>query len=93
MFAYAATREQDERFKEIDEMSAALLRFPDARLAGFTRSAINLVQNWSTFQNVFLRIWNPNQAEKKASPMCTSFPLWSNRTRKTGRYAFHHLAK
>ena len=38
MFPYAATREQDERLKEIDEMSAALLRFPDASLAGFTCS-------------------------------------------------------
>jgi predicted dehydrogenase len=38
VFAYAATRAQDERFKEIDEMSAALLRFPDDRLATFTCS-------------------------------------------------------
>jgi predicted dehydrogenase len=38
VFAYSATREQDSRFKEIDEMSAALLRFPDARLASFTCS-------------------------------------------------------
>ena len=38
VFAYAATRAQDERFKEIDEMSAALLRFPDDRLATFACS-------------------------------------------------------
>ncbi|MGC1295395.1 MAG: Gfo/Idh/MocA family oxidoreductase [Alloacidobacterium sp.] len=38
VFAYSATREQDSRFKEIDEMYAALLRFPDARLASFTCS-------------------------------------------------------
>ena len=38
VFAYAATRAQDERFKKIDEMSAALLRFPDDRLATFTCS-------------------------------------------------------
>jgi predicted dehydrogenase len=38
VFAYAATREQDPRFKEIDEMSAALLRFPDACLASLACS-------------------------------------------------------
>jgi glucose-fructose oxidoreductase len=38
VFAYAATRAQDPRFKEIDEMSAALLRFPGARLASFACS-------------------------------------------------------
>ena len=38
VFAYAATRAQDERFKEIDEMSAALLRFPGDRLATFACS-------------------------------------------------------
>jgi predicted dehydrogenase len=38
VFAYSATREQDQRFNQIDEMSAALLRFPDDRLATFTCS-------------------------------------------------------
>ena len=38
VFAYSATRAKDERFKEIDEMSAAVLRFPDDRLASFTCS-------------------------------------------------------
>jgi hypothetical protein len=31
-------KRQDQRFKEIDEMSAALLRFPNNRLATFTCS-------------------------------------------------------
>jgi predicted dehydrogenase len=36
-FAYAAAR-RDRRFKDIDEMTAAVLRFPQNRLASFTTS-------------------------------------------------------
>ena len=37
VFAYAATG-KDERFREVQEMSAAVMRFPDERLATFTCS-------------------------------------------------------
>jgi predicted dehydrogenase len=37
VFAYAAARD-DRRFKEIDEMTAAMLRFPKNRIASFTTS-------------------------------------------------------
>jgi predicted dehydrogenase len=37
VFAYAAARD-DRRFKEIDEMTAAVLRFPKDRIASFTTS-------------------------------------------------------
>ena len=38
VFAFAGTSKKDQRFKEIDEMTGALLRFPDGRLAEFTSS-------------------------------------------------------
>jgi predicted dehydrogenase len=38
VFAFSSNNKQDERFKEIDEMSSAVLRFPDGRLAAFTSS-------------------------------------------------------
>jgi len=38
VFAFSSTSKKDERFKEIDEMTSALLRFPDGRLAEFTSS-------------------------------------------------------
>ena len=38
VFAFSSNRKKDERFKEIDEMTGALLRFPDGRLAEFTSS-------------------------------------------------------
>src|SRR5438067_11881996 len=38
VFAFSSTRKKDERFKEIDEMTSALLRLPDGRLAEFTSS-------------------------------------------------------
>ena len=38
VFAFTSTSKKDERFKEIDEMTGALLRFPDGRLAEFTSS-------------------------------------------------------
>lgn len=37
VFAYSA-RNEDPRFKEIDEMTSAVMRFPEARLASFTTS-------------------------------------------------------
>jgi predicted dehydrogenase len=38
VFAFSSKSKKDERFKEIDEMTGALLRFPDGRLAAFTSS-------------------------------------------------------
>jgi glucose-fructose oxidoreductase len=38
VFAYSADRKTDPRFKEIDEMTSAVLRFPKDRLAAFTSS-------------------------------------------------------
>jgi predicted dehydrogenase len=38
VFAFSSTSKKDERFKEIDETTSALLRFPDGRLAEFTSS-------------------------------------------------------
>jgi predicted dehydrogenase len=38
VFAYAASSPTDERFREVSEMSAAVMRFPDDRLASFTCS-------------------------------------------------------
>jgi glucose-fructose oxidoreductase len=38
VFAFSSANKKDERFKEIDEMTGALLRFPDGRLAEFTSS-------------------------------------------------------
>ena len=38
VFAFSSASKKDERFKEIDEMTGALLRFPDGRLAEFTSS-------------------------------------------------------
>lgn len=38
VFAYAASNKEDERFAEVAEMSAAILRFPGERLASFTCS-------------------------------------------------------
>jgi len=37
-FAFSSANKKDTRFKEIDEMTSALLRFPDGRLAEFTSS-------------------------------------------------------
>ncbi len=36
--AFSSANQKDERFKEIDEMTSALLRFPGGRLAEFTSS-------------------------------------------------------
>jgi predicted dehydrogenase len=38
VFAFSSANKQDARFKEIDEMTNALMRFPDDRLADFTTS-------------------------------------------------------
>jgi glucose-fructose oxidoreductase len=38
VFAYGASRHNDSRFNEVQEMSSALLRFPGDRLASFTCS-------------------------------------------------------
>jgi glucose-fructose oxidoreductase len=38
VFAYSSANKKDPRFKEIDEMTSALLRFPDGRLAAFSSS-------------------------------------------------------
>jgi glucose-fructose oxidoreductase len=38
VFAFSSADKQDARFKEIDEMTSALMRFPDDRLADFTTS-------------------------------------------------------
>jgi glucose-fructose oxidoreductase len=38
VFAYSAAGKNDPRFKEIDEMTSAVLRFPKDRLAAFTSS-------------------------------------------------------
>ena len=38
VFAFSSANKEDERFKEIDEMTSAILRFPDGRLAEFTSS-------------------------------------------------------
>jgi predicted dehydrogenase len=38
VFAFSSANKKDERFKEIDEMTSAVLRFPDGRLAEFTSS-------------------------------------------------------
>jgi predicted dehydrogenase len=38
VFAFSSAKKKDERFKEIDEMTSAVLRFPDGRLAEFTSS-------------------------------------------------------
>jgi predicted dehydrogenase len=38
VFAFSSADKKDARFKEIDEMTSALLRFPDDRLADFTTS-------------------------------------------------------
>ena len=38
VFAFSSANKKDPRFKEIDEMTSALLRFPDDRLATFTSS-------------------------------------------------------
>lgn len=38
VFAFSSASKKDERFKEIDEMTSAILRFPDGRLAEFTSS-------------------------------------------------------
>jgi predicted dehydrogenase len=38
VFAFSSAKKNDERFKEIDEMTSAVLRFPDGRLAEFTSS-------------------------------------------------------
>jgi glucose-fructose oxidoreductase len=38
VFAYSADGKNDSRFKEIDEMTSAVLRFPKERLAAFTSS-------------------------------------------------------
>jgi predicted dehydrogenase len=38
VFAFSGASKDDERFKEIDETTAALLRFPGGRLAEFTSS-------------------------------------------------------
>jgi glucose-fructose oxidoreductase len=38
VFAFSSANKKDERFKEIDEMTSAILRFPDGRLAEFTSS-------------------------------------------------------
>jgi len=38
VFAFSSANKEDERFKEIDEMTSAVLRFPDGRLAEFTSS-------------------------------------------------------
>ncbi len=37
-FAFSSANKKDARFKEIDEMTSALLRFPDGRLAEFSSS-------------------------------------------------------
>ncbi len=38
VFAFSSANKKDVRFKEIDEMTSALLRFPEDRLADFTAS-------------------------------------------------------
>jgi predicted dehydrogenase len=38
VFSFSSTNKKDRRFKEIDEMTSALLRFPDGRQAVFTSS-------------------------------------------------------
>lgn len=38
VFAFSSANTKDRRFQEIDEMTSALLRFPDGRLAVFTSS-------------------------------------------------------
>jgi glucose-fructose oxidoreductase len=38
VFAFSSANKSDVRFKEIDEMTGALLRFPEGRLATFTAS-------------------------------------------------------
>ena len=38
VFAFSSANKKDPRFKEIDEMTSALLRFPDGRLAAFSSS-------------------------------------------------------
>jgi predicted dehydrogenase len=38
VFAYEASRRNDSRFREVQEMSAAVMRFPGDRLASFTCS-------------------------------------------------------
>jgi glucose-fructose oxidoreductase len=38
VFAYAATNKQDKRFSEVEEMSAAVMKFPGDRLATFACS-------------------------------------------------------
>jgi glucose-fructose oxidoreductase len=38
VFAFSSANTKDTRFKEIDEMTSALLRFPDGRLAQFSSS-------------------------------------------------------
>ncbi|HEY7219860.1 MAG TPA: Gfo/Idh/MocA family oxidoreductase [Candidatus Binatia bacterium] len=38
VFAFSSANKKDSRFKEIDEMTGALLRFPDGRLAEFSSS-------------------------------------------------------
>ena len=38
VFAFSSANKKDKRFREIDEMTSALLRFPDDRLAVFTSS-------------------------------------------------------
>ena len=38
VFAFSSANKKDPRFKEIDEMTSVLLRFPDGRLAAFSSS-------------------------------------------------------
>ena len=38
VFAFSSASKKDERFKEIDEMTSVILRFPDGRLAEFSSS-------------------------------------------------------